>query len=361
MPDVGLAHDYLLVRRGAERTFLAMTKCWPTARISTLLYDPSVFASDVRGHAVRVSPLNRFGVRQGGFRRLLPLYPLAVERLDVSSHDVVVSSSSAFAHGIRPRADAVHVCYCHSPFRYAWFEGERALAELPGAMHPVAGRYFAWHRGWDRRASERVTHYLANSRLTQARIAEFYGRDSTVVYPPVDVDRFAIGEPEDWLLTVCELVPHKRVEVALQAARMIGARVKVVGAGPELDRLRSEYEGTGEFLGRVADNDLTDLYARTRALIVTNVEEFGIAAVEVQAAGRPVIATAAGGALETVVDGATGILVDPSTPERFAEATQAVVEREWDSVAIRAHAQSFSVEAFQRRLREEVEAVVSGR
>ena len=361
MPDVGLVHDYLLVKRGAERTFLAMAECWPVATISTLLYDPLVFEEHMHGRTVRASALNRLGVRQHGFRRLMPLYPLAVERLDVSSHDVVVSSSSAFAHGLRPRRDAIHVCYCHSPFRYVWFERERALAELPGPVHGLADRYLEWHRGWDRRASERVTHYLANSSLTRARIADFYGRDSTVVHPPVEVDRFSVGESEEWLLTVCELVQHKRVEVALQAARMVGARVKVVGAGPELGRLRVEYEGTAEFLGRVGDADLSALYSRARALVVTNVEEFGIAAVEAQAAGRPVIAAKAGGVLETVVDGTTGILVDPPTPERFAEAMQAVAERAWDSQAIRSHAQTFSTNAFKRRLREAVDAVANGR
>jgi glycosyltransferase involved in cell wall biosynthesis len=352
--NVGLAHDYLLVRRGAERTFLAMATCWPDAPISTLLYDPTLFADAMRGRVVRASALNRLGVRQNGFRRLLPVFPLAVERLPVQDHTVIVSSSSAFAHGVRPRPDAVHVCYCHSPFRYIWFERERALAELPHWAHRPAELYFRWHRAWDREASRRVTHYLANSKLTQARIADCYGRESTVVHPPVDVERFAIGEPTDYFLTVCELVAHKRVELALRAARLIGARVKVVGSGPELERLRGEFEGTAEFLGRVDDELLAALYAGARALVVTNVEEFGIAAVEAQAAGRPVIAAAAGGALETVLDGTSGLLVDPPTPERFAEAMQATGETRWDPIAIREHAQRFSTETFRRRLMEEV-------
>lgn len=353
-PRIGLVHDYLLVRRGAERTFLAMTGCWPGAPVHTLLYDPEVFASDMRGRVVRVSALNRLGVRQGGFRRLLPLFPPAAERLPVEELDVVVSSSSAFAHGVRPREGAAHVCYCHSPFRYVWFERERALAALPGPARPLADRYFERHQSWDRDASERVTHYIANSRLTQARIAESYGRESTVIHPPVDVHRFGIDEPDDFFLTVGELVAHKRIEVALGAARLIGARVKVVGSGPELERLRAEFAGTAEFLGRVADEPLRSLYARARALIVTNIEEFGIVAVEAQAAGRPVVATAAGGVLETVVEGETGLLVDPATPEGFAEALQAVDERSWDSSAIQRQAHSFSTEAFQQRLAAEV-------
>lgn len=358
--SVGLAHDYLLVRRGAERTFLAMAACWPGASVSTLLYDPAVFADAMHGRTVRVSALNRLGVRQDGFRRLLPLFPVAVERLPVRDHKLVVSSSSAFAHGVRPHPDAIHVCYCHSPFRYVWFERERALAEIPRAAHRPAELYFRRHRAWDREASRRVTHYLANSKLTQDRIADCYGRDSTVIHPPVEVERFAIGDPQGYFLTVCELVAHKRVELALRAARLIGARVKVVGSGPELERLRAEFAGTADFLGRVEDEPLAALYAGARALVVTNVEEFGIAAVEAQAAGRPVVAAAAGGVLETVLDGTTGILVDPPTPERFAEAMQATGEIRWNPIAIREHALQFSTAAFRRRLVEEVRRHVDG-
>lgn len=354
MAEIGLVHDYLLVRRGAERTFLAMTRCWPSAPVSTLLFDESVFGRDMAGRCVTVSSLNRLGVRQQGFRRLLPLYPPAVERLDVSRYDVVVSSSSAFAHGVRPRSDAQHVCYCHSPFRYVWFERGRALEEFPARVRPLARSYLNRQREWDRRAASRVTHYIANSRITQTRIAECYGRDSTVIHPPVAVERFSLGEPEDFFLTVCELIGHKRVDMALEAARRIGAPIKVVGAGKDAPRLHAQFGDSAEFLGRIDDDELTSLVSRARALVATNVEEFGIAAVEAQAAGRPVIATARGGALETVVDGVTGFLVDPPTPDGFAEAMQAAGERSWDSAAIQAHARTFSTEAFQRKLIDQV-------
>jgi glycosyltransferase involved in cell wall biosynthesis len=351
---IGLVHDYLLVRRGAERTFLAMTQCWPGSPISTLLFDSSVFEDDLRGRTIRTSPLGRLRIKQTNFRHFLPLYPAAVERLGVADYDVIVSSSSAFAHGVHPRPDAVHVCYCHSPFRYAWFERDRALAELPAPARAVADRYFAHHRRWDRSAASRVHHYIANSKITQARIEECYGRESIVIHPPVDVERFTIGEPEDFFLTVCELIGHKRVEIALEAARRIGAKIKVVGSGKDAARLQAEFGETAEFLGRLDDEELASLVARSRALIVTNVEEFGIAAVEAQAAGRPVIATGRGGALETVVEGVTGLLVDPPTPDGFAEAMQAASQINWDPVVIRDHAQQFSTAAFQRRLVEEV-------
>jgi glycosyltransferase involved in cell wall biosynthesis len=223
----GLVHDYLLVPRGAERTFAAIADIWPGAPIYTLLYDADAVASLFADpHPVTTSYLERLGVRQRGFRYLLPLFPRAVERLPVGGHDVLVSSSSAWAHGVRPRPGAVHVCYCHSPFRYAWFERERALAECPRPARPLLKLALDRIRAWDLKASERVTHYVANSIGTQERIAELYGRESTVIHPPVAVDRFAIGTPGDYLLFVGQIVPHKRVEVAIEAARAAGRPIR---------------------------------------------------------------------------------------------------------------------------------------
>jgi glycosyltransferase involved in cell wall biosynthesis len=355
---VGLAHDYLLVMRGAERTFAAIADTWPGAPIYTLLHDPAGTNGAFAGRTVVTSPLQRLGVRQRGFRRLLPLFPAAVERLPVAGHDVVVSSSSAWAHGLRARADACHVCYCHSPFRYVWHERERALSEAPAPLRPVAARVLERIRRWDVGAAARVTHYVANSRITAERIAAFYGLEAAaVVHPPVEVDRFRAPavEPEDWFLLVSEVTAHKRIEVALEAASRAGARVRVVGEGPDLARLRARYAGTAEFLGRVGDEELASLYARCRAFAMPAIEEFGIAAVEAQAAGRPVLAAAAGGALETVADGETGVHVPPGDAGAFAEAMRAVDWDRFDPAAIRARAERFAPERFRERLRAEVE------
>jgi glycosyltransferase involved in cell wall biosynthesis len=352
---VALVHDYLLVLRGAERTFAVMTDEWPEAPIVTLLYDESATEGRFAGRAVTTSALQRLGLRQGSFRPFLAAFPSATRRLDLSGFDCVVSSSSAFAHGIRPGPGARHVCYCHSPFRYAWHEQARALSEVPGALRPTLSLLLRRQRAFDRRAARAVDRYVANGEITRERIRRFWGRDAEIVHPPVDVERFRVAEPGDHVLFVGELVRHKRPEVAIEAAAAAGRRIKVVGAGPELERLRARYGATAEFVGRVGDAQLADLYAEAAALVVPNVEEFGIAAVEAQAAGRPVIAVDAGGARETVVSGRTGLLVPDGDGAALARALREDLTR-FDPQEIRAHAQRFAPDVFRARLREIVEA-----
>lgn len=348
--SVGLAHDYLLVMRGAERTFAEIARCWPSSPIYTLLHDREAVAEGFAGREVHTSRLQRLGQRQGSFRYLLPFFPGAVEKLPVSSYGTIVSSSSAFAHGVRPGPGALHVCYCHSPFRYAWFERDRAIAECPAPGRPLLRRTLKRIRAWDLEASRRVTHYVANSTITQERIAQIYGRESEVVHPPVEVDRFTVGEPEDYLLFVGQIVRHKRVDVAIEAAAMAGRPLKVVGQGPDLERLRESHDGGGvEFLGAVSDERLADLYARCAALVVPNVEEFGIAAVEAQAAGRPVVAVGRGGVTETVVDGTTGVLVEGEDAAALAEPLRDEDFGRFDSAAIRANAERFSSASFRAK------------
>ncbi len=344
-----LVHDYLLVMRGAERTFAAITDLWPEAPIFTLLYDEEGTQGRFAGRTVVTSPLQRLGARQTNFRRLLPLFPTAVRRLPLEGHDCIVSSSSAFAHGVRVPTGARHVCYCHSPFRYAWLGAQPmdVSAVLRGPLKLALRR----HRAFDRAAATTVDQFIANSRLTAARIERFWGPTALVVHPPVDVDRFKLAQPEDYVLYVGELVRHKRVDVAVGAAVAAGRKILVVGDGPERAELRSRFGGQAEFLGRVTDEQLADLYARAAALIVPNVEEFGIAAVEAQAAGCPVVAIDGGGVRETVVPGRTGILVPDADPRGLEQALQTDLSR-FDPLEIQAHAQRFSRQVFQARILE---------
>jgi len=358
VPRVVLVHDYLLVFRGAERTFAAMADCWPQAPVATLLHDPAATAGHFDGHEIRTSPLQRLHPSQDSFRRMLPLYPPAARRLPVSDAELVISSSSAFAHGVRPRPGAVHVCYCHSPFRYIWHESERALQETPTPLRPAMSLLQRRLRGWDRRSTAGVTHYIANSRITQARIRDFWGRESTVIHPPVAVERFSPAPAEDYFLLVGELVAHKRADLALEATRRAGQTVKVVGTGPELAALQAHYGSHAEFLGRVSDADLDSLLARAQALIVPNVEEFGIAAVEAQAAGRPVVAARGGGSLETVIDGETGVLFSPGDAGALAEILRHADFDSFEPARLTAHAESFSTQRFQKRLRDTVAAAI---
>ena len=353
-----LVHDYLLVMRGAERTFAAMASCWPGAPVFTLLCDRSDVESDFAGHPITTSYLQRLHPRQPGFRRLLPLFPLAAEKLPIGNYDLVISSSSAFAHGVRPNATATHISYCHSPFRYAWHEIEPTIKRTPRPLRPLARGLLRRTRKWDVAASERVTHYIANSQLTQQRINDYYRREATVIHPPVDVDRFHSKPAEDFFLVVSEVLWHKRLEIALQAARQAKVPLVIVGGGPDLKHLEACYAGPQvTFKGRISDGELDDLYARALALVVPNVEEFGIAAVEAQASGRPVIAAAGGGVTETTIPGETSVLFPLGDVAALADIMR---QRDFESYSpdrIRAHAAQFSTEEFKRRFMAETARV----
>ena len=357
---ISLVHDYLLVMRGAERTFAAIADLYADAPIFTLLHDEQGTSGRFRGRTIATSPLQRLGVSQSSFRRLLPLYPYAIERLELPDCDVVLSSSSAFAHGVRVPDGAVHVCYCYTPFRYAWDEESYALREISPVLRPLLRRQLGRIRRWDLEASRRVDAYIAISELSRRLIKLHYGRDAPVIHPPVETRRFAPGNAGDSLLVVSELLRHKRVRLALEAARRAGAPIQVVGAGPSLAALKEDYP-EAEFLGRASDHDLAELYARARAVVMPGVEEFGITAVEAQAAGRPVIAAAAGGALETVLDGQTGLLATPDDPDAFAVAIKAIDELDFVPGHAVEHAQGFSVASFQRQLASYVDSALERR
>ncbi|HVR05491.1 MAG TPA: glycosyltransferase [Solirubrobacteraceae bacterium] len=356
---MSLAHDYLLVMRGAERTFAAIADLYAGAPIFTLLYNERGTNRRFSGREITTSPLQRLRIDQTRFRRLLPFYPLAAERLRPPASDVVLSSSSAFAHGIRVPEQAAHVCYCYTPFRYAWDERHEALQEIASPLRPLLRHQLGRIRRWDLSASRRVHSYIAISELGRERIRRCYGRDATIVHPPVETHRFKVGAPGEALLVVSELVRHKRVHIALEAARRARVPIRVVGSGPEHAALSHAFP-EAEFLGRASDEQLVGLYASARAVLVPGVEEFGITAVEAQAAGRPVIAAAAGGALETVLDGRTGRLCKPDA-QSFARAIAELDELDFDPMYAVGNAERFSVAAFQRRLAMHVMHVAQSR
>lgn len=351
-------HDYLLVMRGAERTFAAMADLYGEAPILTLLYDERGTNGRFVGRSITTSPLQRLGVGQATFRRLLPLYPWAIGRLRVPESQVVLSSSSAFAHGVNVPPGAVHVCYCHAPFRYAWYEQQRALSETAAPLRPLLRAQLARMRRWDLAASRRVDVYIANSQLTRERIKRCYGREASIIHPPVETHRFTPGDPGDSLLVVSEIVRHKRVHLALEAARRAHTPIRIVGSGPEHAALSEAYP-EAEFLGRVDDGELAGLYAEALAVVVPSIEEFGITAVEAQAAGRPVIAAAAGGALETVLDGQTGRLAAVDDVEAFALAIEQIEQLPFEPSRAVRNAERFSVAAFRDRLSHYVRSVAA--
>jgi glycosyltransferase involved in cell wall biosynthesis len=359
-PRVSLVHDYLLVMRGAERSFAAIADLYPRAPVFTLLYDEQGTNERFVDHPVITSPLQRLGARQSNFRRLLPLYPSAVGRLRLPPSELVVSSSSAFAHGVQAPEGALHLCYCYTPFRYAWYEQDRAVTETPLLLRPALRSQLRRIRRWDLAASRRVDAYFAISQLSRERIKRYYGRDSTIIHPPVETDRFAPGQPGNSLLIVSEIVRHKRLHVALEAARRARAPIRVVGSGPDHTALSNAYP-EAEFLGRASDTELAGLYASARAVIVPSMEEFGITAVETQASGRPVIAAAAGGALETVLDGETGILAKLDDIDSFQQAIEGIDDLAFDADRAVKNAERFSVQAFKRRFSEEIAKALDSR
>src|SRR4051794_31737016 len=286
MPSrVALVHDFLLDLRGAERVFAAICDLYPDADVFTAVYDEAGTEGRFSHRRVNTSFLQRLRPTARTFRALLPLYPYAMESLDLGGYDLVLSSSSAWAHGVIVDPGAVHVCYCHNPFRYAWNARDETLNQRGLLQRAALGVVFQRWRQWDWIAAQRVDRYIANSETTQRRIRRYFGRDSDVVYPPVETSRFAPGPVGDFYVVLSELMPHKRIHHAVEAFNKLKLPLVVVGNGPDARRLRRIAGPTVSFAGRVSDERAAELLSAARALIVTATEEFGIAAVEAQAAG----------------------------------------------------------------------------
>jgi glycosyltransferase involved in cell wall biosynthesis len=352
---VALIHDFLLDVRGAERVFLELCEMWPEADIYTAVYDEDGTEGRFAARTVKTSFLQRLRPSARTFRALLPLYPAAIESFDLSGYDLVVSSSSAWAHAVLCEQDTVHVSYCHNPFRYAWNDREQTLARRdPVTRVFLRGAFRRW-RQWDWIAAQRTNRYVANSRVTQARIRAYFGREAAIVHPPVNTERFSPGPVGDHYLIVSELMAHKQIDVAIAAFNRLRLPLVIIGDGPHARRLQRLAGPTVKLVGRRSDLEVAQLIQSARALIVTSVEEFGIAAVESQAAGRPVIARAAGGVLETVIDGITGCLWTGG-PEELAQAVLEFDEEAVDPEVLVSQARRFGRQAFRDGLQGEIEA-----
>jgi glycosyltransferase involved in cell wall biosynthesis len=352
---VALVHDWLTGQRGGEKVLEALAEVFPDAPIYTLFHFRGSQAEAIEKRRIETSFLQRMPFLRRHYRRYLPFYPLAVELLDLQAYDLVVSSSHCVAKGIIPNPDALHVSYVHSPVRYAWNQYEAyfgakrlsfpARILIPGRIHRL--------RMWDVTSSARVDHFVANSAAVARRIQKYYRRDAEVIHPPVDTAFFQPAPnpgPREFDLIVTALVPYKMIDVALAAYRGLGRPLKIVGDGPEMARLRRLAGPEVEFLGPRTAEDLRDLYRRARLLLMPGEEDFGIAAVEAQACGAPVIAYARGGALETVHDGRTGVLFSPLTPDGVRAALDKFQTLEFNESTLRAHALGYSRDVFKDRI-----------
>ncbi len=353
---IALVHDFLLDLRGAERVFIELCGLWPDADVFTAVYDEAGTEGRFAGRRVHTSFVQRLRPSARTFRAWLPLYPSAIESFDLSGYDLVVSSSSAWAHAVLPAEGSLHVSYCHNPFRYAWNDREQTLARARTGLTRTALReIFRWWRQWDWIAAQRVDRYLANSRTTQERIRAYFGRDAHIVHPPIDTTRFAPGRVGDYYAVISELMPHKGIDVAVEAFNRLRRPLVIVGDGPDYRRLRRAAGSNITFAGRLPDAGVAAVLQAARALVQTSVEEFGIAAVESQASGRPVIARRGGGALETVQEAVTGCLWSGG-PDELLAAVLGFDDAAVDPAACRANAARFDVATFRRRMLAQVEA-----
>jgi glycosyltransferase involved in cell wall biosynthesis len=349
-------HDFLLDIRGAERVFAELCRMWPEADVLTAVYDEDGTEGRFADRNVQSSFLQRLRPSARTFRALLPLYPAAIESFDLSGYDLVVSSSSAWAHAVLCDEHTVHVSYCHNPFRYAWNDRDSTLSSRRNPLTRELLRMgFRRWRQWDWIAAQRTNRYVANSQITQARIRAYFGREAKIVHPPVDTARFTPGRVGDYYAVVSELMSHKQLDVAIEAFNSLSLPLVIVGDGPAFRRLRRLAGPTIRFAGRLSDSAVADVLQGARALVLTAVEEFGIAAVESQAAGRPVIARAGGGALETVVDGVTGCFWSGG-PAELAVAVLGFDDAAVDPQACVRQAARFDSATFQRGMRREVAA-----
>lgn len=347
---IALVHDYWVTLRGGERVFLALKRLLPDADCYTLIQRKNVLPA---GHApltLHSTPLNWIPGGARHYRSLLPLYPLAAAQLDLTQYDLVLSSSSGFSHGVRTAG--AHICYCHTPLRYAWHDYSATVSGLRSpALRAAYGAVMGYIRQLDYEAAQRVTTYVANSAAVQQRIADYYDRRSTIVHPFVDTRRFQPGgTSEGYFLVVSQLNTYKRVDLAIEACNRLGRRLVIVGAGPERARLERLAGPTVSFLDRVSEEQLPKLYANCAALLQCGEEDFGIAALEAQASGRPVLAYGASGALETVIAGETGLHIPEQTADAVTETIRAFDDRDFDSARVRRHAEQFDEAHFRARM-----------
>ena len=357
---VALVHDWLTGMRGGEKVLEVLCERYPDAELFTLLHVRGSVSPAIERMRTHTSVLQQLpGIRHYS-RECLPLFPKLIERIDLNRFDLVLSSSHCVAKSVLVGPAAIHICYCHTPMRYAWdqFDAYFGAARIGRVASAIMRRVMGRLARWDRDTSGRVHRYVTNSQHVAGRIRRYYNREATVVYPPVDTEFFHPDSavPGRYALVVSALVPYKRLDLAIDACGIAGVPLKIVGDGPDRARLerRARNKGNVEFLGRRRNDEVRELYRRAAVVMLPGEEDFGIVPLEAQACGRPVVAYARGGALETVVAEETGLLVEEAAPAAFADAVRRALDRRFDSSAIRRHAERFG----RARFAAEMESLV---
>lgn len=360
---VAIVHYWLLRMRGGEKVVEALCELYPEADLFTHVYDERGVSETIRRHRVRTTFIGRLPWARRWYQRYLPLMPTALEALDLTAYDLVISSEAGPAKGVITRPDALHVCYVHSPMRYLWDQYHAYRAGAGAVVRTLMPWVFTGLRQWDVTSAARVDHFIANSSAVAQRISKFWRRQAEVLNPPVDVARFRPRqEPGEFYLHVGELVPYKRVDLAIAACRKLNRKLVVIGDGPERARLERLADGADVvFLGKASDSEVADAMARCRAFLFPAEEDFGIVAVEAMAAGRPVIGFGRGGSIDSVIDGETGLFIQEQTAEALAAAITRCETMRFDPDRCAAHAETFSRARFKQRFKARVEDLLEAR
>lgn len=355
---IAIVHDYLIQFGGAERVLKVLMDLFPHAPVYTLLHDPQVTAGRFDASRIRTSGLQRVPFARSRHRLFPLIMPLVVERFDLSRYDIVISASHSFGKGVLTRAETLHLSYCFTPMRYAWDDSHRYVREfgVPEFVRALVPFALTYVRVWDVLAADRVDAFLAISHFVADRIRKYYGREAAVLHPPVDCSAFSIDQtPGNRFLIVSRLLPYKRIDLAIEAFNSLRLPLDIVGTGPEEERLRSLAGPTVRLHGFLPDDVVRTMFQRCKAFIFPQEEDFGITPLEAAAAGRPVIAYAGGGALETIVDGVTGILFHQQQVEDLVLAVESLQRHSFDPPTIRAHALRFDIPRFRVGFMEHLE------
>jgi glycosyltransferase involved in cell wall biosynthesis len=352
LSKIALVHDYFIQMGSAERVAAAMHDSFPSAPIYTTVALPHRLPKELRGADIRASALQHLPAMERRFRQYFMLYPLAIEHFDLSQYDLIFSSSSGYAKGVRRRRNAIHVCYCHAPMpwvtRYEDYVARESFGRVGRSLLPIS----LWGlKKWDLRAAKQPDYYIANSRLVAQRIKRTYGREALVIPPPIDVDRFQMSaQIDDYYLVLSQLVPYKRIDLAIEACNRLGHRLVIIGDGPDRERLEKLAGPKTVFLGRQPDSEVNHYASRCRALLFPGEEDFARVPLEVNAAGRPVVAFRGGGAMDTVIEGVTGVFFDKPTSAALVDAIEEFECRSWQQQILRRHAERFDRSVFAFRV-----------
>jgi glycosyltransferase involved in cell wall biosynthesis len=360
---VALVHDYLNQMGGAERVVMAFHQLFPDAPIYTSIYDAQRVDPAFQKMDIRTSFMQKLPLVTRYHQPYLPLYPFAMESLDLRGYDLVLSSSSAFGKGVITRPETMHICYCHTPMRWCWNYREYVEREHLGAIaRSVLPFLITGLRTWDQVSAMRVDHFIANSPVVAERIRKYYHRDAVIIPPPVEASRFAFDpgtQAEDYFLIISRLVPYKRIDLTIEACNRLQLPLVIIGAGRDMERLKELSGPSIRFLGQLSDEEVLHYYAHCRAFLFPGEEDFGITPLEAQASGRPVIAYGSGGALASVIDGITGTFFYEQTVDSLARVLASFDECRYDPQTIRNHALEFDLPRFHRRILQFIEAKVS--